>query len=99
MDDGEACSIVGPEKEVKTKKVHQCCECRQPIPAGERCQSTSYLLEGKWWRDYRCLECVFVVEYVETKISACVPWGLLQEAADSWDIDISTFPPYRRTNR
>lgn len=36
---------------------HRCCECRETIEPGTVYARQTYLFEGRWWADCRCLPC------------------------------------------
>jgi len=45
-------------KVIRSRKDHECYECRRPIPKGAECERGSGLWEGKFDTWHTCLDCV-----------------------------------------
>jgi hypothetical protein len=45
-------------KIIRSRKEHNCYECRRPIPKGAECERGSGLWEGKFDTWHTCLDCV-----------------------------------------
>jgi len=48
------------EKIVKSRKPHECCECRRVIDPGEQCEYTSYKHDSNFNTHRICLDCLSV---------------------------------------
>lgn len=82
------CDILSPdvygEKQVRSRKKHNCYECRVPIQKGDRYYKISGCWDGSWNNYKICQDCYDLGKYLQDK-EDCFCWefgNLFQEIRD-----------------
>jgi len=69
--DGDAATIWREARVGRTKVVHACVECGNPIPTGSRCCRVTALADGQWMTLYRCAACAAIAELAADILKFC----------------------------
>ena len=79
IDDGEHYEVYSRREVKKSRKEHQCEECRRAIMIGEPYRAYYGLLDGKWHTHPTCQHCLVACEWLTENCHGFLHGGVLED--------------------